>query len=206
MGVMERRERREREFKIRRAEILEQAERAFSAKGFHNVTMAEIASASGFSIGCLYQFFPGKQELYATMISDKLNLVYDEIRQKVRAAHDPKEKITRLVAAHFEFVENNTDFCKLILRGENLPDSEVMMSLRRRLMDGYLEHVDFLEAMLSDCMKSGFLRYLNPRQMAALLFGLIRSTAIDWMFIPDETSLRSKEDFILDVFLSGVKK
>ena len=37
----------------------------------HDVTMAEIASASGFSIGSLYQFFKGKEYLYSTMISEK---------------------------------------------------------------------------------------------------------------------------------------
>jgi len=203
---MERQERKEREFKIRRAEILGQAERAFSAKGFHNVTMAEIAAAAGFSIGFLYRFFSGKEELYATMVSDKLNLVYEEIRHKVMAAQNPEEKIVRLVAAHFEFVENNTDFCKLILRGENLPDSEIMMSLRRKLLAGYLEHVDFIEKMLSDGIKSGFLRSVDTHKVAGLLFGLIRSTAIDWMLISENASLISKKDLILDVFLRGVKK
>ena len=61
---MVRSERKEREFNTRRAEILEQAEKIFAAKGFHDVTMAEIAGASGFSIGALYQFFKGKEHLY----------------------------------------------------------------------------------------------------------------------------------------------
>ena len=48
---MEKLKRKEREFNMRRAEILKKAETVFAAKGFHNVTMAEIAKASGFSIG-----------------------------------------------------------------------------------------------------------------------------------------------------------
>ena len=58
---MERLERKEREFNMRRAEILKQAEKVFATKGFHNVTVAEIASASGFSIGSLYQFLKAKR-------------------------------------------------------------------------------------------------------------------------------------------------
>ena len=60
---MERLERKEREFHTRRADILEQAEKIFSTKGYHNVTVAEIANASGFAIGSLYQFFDGKEHL-----------------------------------------------------------------------------------------------------------------------------------------------
>ena len=56
--------RKEREFNLRRAEILEQAEKIFAAKGFHNTTVAEIAGASGFAVGTLYQFFESKEQLY----------------------------------------------------------------------------------------------------------------------------------------------
>ena len=47
---MDKAERKEREFNLRRAEILEQAEKIFAAKGFHNTTVAEIAGASGFAV------------------------------------------------------------------------------------------------------------------------------------------------------------
>jgi AcrR family transcriptional regulator len=50
---MVRSERKEREFNMRRAEILRTAEKIFAAKSFHDVTMAEIANASGFSTGSL---------------------------------------------------------------------------------------------------------------------------------------------------------
>jgi AcrR family transcriptional regulator len=66
---MVRSERKEREFNMRRAEILRTAEKIFAAKSFQDVTMAEIANASGFSTGSLYQFFEGKENLYTTMIS-----------------------------------------------------------------------------------------------------------------------------------------
>jgi AcrR family transcriptional regulator len=46
-------ERKEREFNLRRAEILEQAQRIFASKGFHNTSVAEIAGASGFAVGTL---------------------------------------------------------------------------------------------------------------------------------------------------------
>ena len=85
---MERLERKKREFNMRRAEILKQAEKVFATKGFHNVTMAEIASASGFSVGSLYQFFEGKENLYTTMISEKLDLMYADIRKATNAAKD----------------------------------------------------------------------------------------------------------------------
>jgi AcrR family transcriptional regulator len=203
---MEKQERKEREFIVRRTEILEQAEKIFSARGFHNVTMAEIAKVSGFSIGSLYQYFPGKEQLYAAMISEKLALMYGQIRESVATADAIKEKIAELIEAHFQFVENNADFCRLILRGENVPFSEIMTSLRRKLLNGYIKHLAFIENLLKSGIKSGFLRPLSSRDTAALLFGLIRATSIDWMILPGNTSLSSKKDFILKAFLQGVQK
>jgi AcrR family transcriptional regulator len=201
---MEKLTRKEREFKIRRMEIMAQAEKIFAAKGFHNVTMAEIANSSGFSTGSLYQFFEGKENLYTTMITEKLDLMYGQIREKAKAAEEIAEKIDILIGANFQFVEENTDFCRLFLRGETAPLSEIMTSLRQKLADDYFEHLTFIENIFKKGVNSGYLRPLNPRVMAAALFGLIRSSAIDWMLLPDKESLNSKKDSIMDIFLRGV--
>lgn len=203
---MEKQERKEREFKARRAEILSQAERAFSAKGFHNVTMAEIANSSGFSTGSLYQFFPGKEQLYTAMISEKLDLMFGMIREEVTTAHDITEKIAKLIEAHFQFVENNADFCRLILRGENMPISDIMTSLRQKMIEDYFKHLTFIENLMKSGIRKDILRSTCTHDMAAALFGLIRSTSIDWIFLPANKPLSSKKDFILEIFLQGVQK
>ena len=203
---MERLERKEREFNTRRADILEQAEKIFSAKGYHNVTVAEIANASGFAIGSLYQFFDGKEHLYRTMISEKLDLMYAEIREEVNAAKDVTNKIVTLINAHLKFVENNTDFCRIFLRGENDALSEIMNVLRQKLIDDYFKHVTFVENFLKTGIRSGLLRSLPPHQMASALIHLIRSAASEWLLIPTKEPLLSQRDFILDIFLNGVKK
>ena len=123
---MERLERKEREFKMRRAEILKQAEKIFSAKGYHNVTVAEIASASGFSIGSLYQFFEGKEDLYTKMISEKLDLIYTEVIKATNAANGIAGKLEALIDTYLQFVEENTDFWRLFINGESASLSEVM--------------------------------------------------------------------------------
>jgi AcrR family transcriptional regulator len=203
---MERLERKEREFNTRRADILEQAEKIFSTKGYHNVTVAEIANASGFAIGSLYQFFDGKEHLYTTMISEKLDLMYAEIRQEVNAPKDVTDKIVTLIKAHLKFVEKNKDFCRIFLRGENDTLSEMMTALRQKLIDDYFKHITFVENLLKMGVKSGLLRSLPPHEMASALIHLIRSAASEWLLIPTKEHLLSKKDFILDIFLNGVKK
>ena len=86
-------QRKEREFNLRRSEILEQAEKIFAAKGFHNTAVAEIAEASGFAVGTLYQFFPSKEQLYISMLTEKLNMMYSAIRESTAKETDIIKKI-----------------------------------------------------------------------------------------------------------------
>ncbi|MEN6472395.1 MAG: helix-turn-helix domain-containing protein, partial [Syntrophaceae bacterium] len=60
--------RREREKERQRQEMLEAALGLFSDKGYHNVTMHEIAEKAEFAIGTLYKFFRNKEDLYRTLI------------------------------------------------------------------------------------------------------------------------------------------
>jgi AcrR family transcriptional regulator len=203
---MARSERKEREYNTRRAEILEQAEKIFAAKGFHDVTMAEIASASGFSIGSLYQFFKGKEHLYSTMISEKIDLMYDKIHQEVQSTNGLTGKIATLIDAHLRFVENNADFCRIFLRGESEALSKMMTSIRQKLINDYYQHLSFIEKILKSGIKNGLLRSLPPREMAGALSHLIRAASVDWVLVPSKEPLSSKREFILDIFLHGAKK
>lgn len=203
---MEKLARKEREFNIRRAEILGQAEKIFALKGFHKVTMAEIASASGFSTGALYQFFEGKENLYTTMISEKMDLMYAQARGAANSADNVMDKIETLVDAQLRFVEENRDFCRLFIKGEIAALSETAILLRQKLIGDYLKHVTFIENILKEGIEKGLLRSLPPHDMAQSLFHLIRASSFEWMLASSEESPRSKKGFIMDIFLNGVKK
>ena len=203
---MVRAERKEREFNMRRVEIMKQAEKIFAMKDFHSVTMAEIAEASGFSIGSLYQFFKGKENLYTTMIREKVDLMYAEVRKAPATAEDMIDKIEVLIDAHLQFVEQNTDFILIFVKGEKASSSEDMASLHQKLSDGYYDHITFIANLLHEGVDRGVLRDLPSRDMAEALFYLIRASAVSWILMPTKESLRSKKEFIKNIFLYGVKK
>jgi AcrR family transcriptional regulator len=199
-------QRKEREFHMRRAAILAEAEKIFSAKGFHKVTVAQIAAASGFSTGFLYQFFEGKEHLYTAMVSEKLDMMYDTIYREVKAAGNTKDKISVLIESHLCFVEENMDFCRIFLRGEGDTLSGVMTEIRRKLLEDYLRQLSFVEKLLKEGVKEGVIRALPPREMAGVLIHMIRAASVRWLMVPSEGSLTSQKRFIEDIFLNGVKK
>lgn len=202
---MDRNQRRKQEFNARRNAILLEAEKYFSDRGYHNVTVAEIANASGFSTGALYQFFESKEHLYATMIFEKLDVMYQAIEREVRAAKNLRDKLLALIDTQLRFVEANADFCRIFLRGENELSPQTMNAIHQRLRDDYFNHLSFIENILKAGIKNGTLRSLPPREIASAISHLIRAASMDWMIIQSKESLVSKKELLLDIFLNGVK-
>lgn len=62
MGITERKER---EKKQRKEQILEASRKSFQERGFLNVTMSDIAEMAELSIGTLYLYFKNKDDIYA---------------------------------------------------------------------------------------------------------------------------------------------
>jgi AcrR family transcriptional regulator len=205
-SVMEKAKRKEREFNLRRAEILENAEKVFAAKGFYNTTVAEIAAASGFAIGTLYQFFAGKEQLYTAMITEKLTMMYEKIREAVEKEAGIFRKIEILVVSNFQFIESNAEFCSIFVRGDHLSLSEGSEALRERMMRDYADHVSFIEEVIREGIHTGDLKKMDSRMMAAALLGIINSCSFKWLTGAKEGSLETKVPFVLDIFLEGVRQ
>jgi AcrR family transcriptional regulator len=64
--------RKKKEYLTHRQEILKTAERVFAAKGFFLSTMHEIAQEAEFGTGTIYKYFPAKEDLYFTLIDEKM--------------------------------------------------------------------------------------------------------------------------------------
>ncbi|MBI4634156.1 MAG: TetR/AcrR family transcriptional regulator [Deltaproteobacteria bacterium] len=200
---MERAERKEKEFHRRRTDILGQAEKVFAAKGFYGTTVAEIAGASGYAVGTIYHFFEGKEDLFTAMITEKMEAMYSEIRRAAEREKSTTGKIRALVSAQFRFVEKNREFCAIFIRRERTVFSEGNDALKKKIIVDYMDHISYLESVLSEGVSGGFLRQIPPRSTAFALAGMINSFIVSWMYTPGDEPLSSKADSLLDIFLKG---
>ena len=205
-SVMEKTKRKEREFNLRRAEILENAEKIFAAKGFYNTTVAEIAGASGFAVGTIYQFFESKERLYTALLTEKLKMLYEGIRKAVGQEDDVFTKIEVLTASNFRFVESNAAFCSIFIRGDHLSLSEGSDALREHVMRDYADYLSFIEDVFREGIRTGNLKQMDPRMMAAALIGIINSCSFKWLTVAKDGALEKMVPFVLDIFLEGVRR
>ena len=86
-----------------RQRILEGAHRAMLAGGYRGTTMPTIAAEADVSVGLLYRYFSGKEELYLAMCEAVTQAQLDELAVQMSQIADPRE---RLGSAVRYFVES----------------------------------------------------------------------------------------------------
>jgi AcrR family transcriptional regulator len=200
------RQRKEREFRFRRGQILETAVKLFAARGFHETTMAGIAAASGFSIGGLYRFFSGKEQLYSDLVLEKVCSMYDEIMAAADREDSTEGRIRALVAAHFSYVEHHIDFYRLLVGHESGLRAHGLRALRERILEEHRKHVDRIEGILREGVLRRDLRELDTGSLADALIGMVAYAKFAWIMSPRGESLSNRADDVLELFLRGAAR
>jgi AcrR family transcriptional regulator len=202
---MEKLKRKELEYLARRTAILEKAEKIFAEKGFYNTSVAEIANASGFSIGSIYQYFEGKEHLYATMINLKLDRLYADVKGAVESRSGLKGKLEAFIRTQFEFVEGNLDFCRLFARCENVDFKKSGTSLKERMIQHHFREIDYISDIIRrEVKKEGRELSGDSRDIGSALVGIMNAFKFRWIMEPGAWQLTGKSNVVLDIFLKGV--
>jgi len=115
--------RKERERERHRQEILKAAERVFVRKGYHDATVEEIAQEAEFAVGTIYNFFKGKDDLYARVIEGIAQDFMLQFEAKVLSRVDPEQAIAALIELRLTHFEDHSGFFRVIL--ETTPASRV---------------------------------------------------------------------------------
>lgn len=98
-------QRREREREKRRLAILDAARTVLFRDGMTAVSMNKIAEAAEVSVGTLYLYFDSKEELFAALQEEGLDLLGELIQRAASRDEPPPERLRRMALAYLEFSE-----------------------------------------------------------------------------------------------------
>jgi AcrR family transcriptional regulator len=187
-------ERRQRRREGDRDELLAAAERIFSARGYAGASIREIAAEAGFSVGGVYQFFPGKRELFAAVI-DSVWREYLAVTRAALALPTFAERLSAFTRASGEFVAARRSFLAIVLAERAAIDG---------LGDKLLQHRRARRRQVVELMKSGLaegvLRFGNAEFLASAYLGLVTQCQTD--ALAGGRGLPSPND-VVSLFCSG---
>jgi AcrR family transcriptional regulator len=198
--------RKEREYLAHREGILSAAEKVFAAKGFFATTMSDIARKAEFGTGTLYNYFKSKEELYFTLIDEKVEEINRLVNAELSKKTSALERIRKALELQFEFNERNRDFFRIYISERNRFEWTVKDELGKGLHEKMVTYIHILAEVMRQGVEEAEFKSMNPIDLAHALVGIVNSIVFEWLISREYYPLVSKLDTVLEIFLGGVQR
>ena len=157
-------ERRQREKKQRREQILNTARELLFKKGIDATSMNQIAKNAELSVGTLYLYFKNKESLLAALQEEGLALLYDKIKKESEKGSTPPEKLEKMALAYMDFSEEHRKYFDVM--NYFLSSPEIVFSARLKVRVD--KHVNRILSIVEDVLKEGVLKNADDRKIKRL--------------------------------------
>src|SRR5262244_1914291 len=95
-------------------QIIEAAIRVFARNGYYHSRVSDIAREAGIAAGTIYLYFRTKDEILVTLFREKMAHFVAAVRKAISDAPDPVSKLRRLIALHFQILEEDPDLAGVV--------------------------------------------------------------------------------------------
>lgn len=203
----ERLPRRERERLRQKREMLSAALDLFSEKGYHNVSMHEIAARAEFAIGTLYKFFRSKEDLYRALILDQVEKFHKALTKALEESQDELERLRNYVRAKGELFRSNVRVIRLYFSETQGASFNFMAGLDSEIKKRHSAFLESLASVFERGLKKGlFKRLADPYCLAVTLESIVNAFLLLWLEDSDHHPYPDDPDRILKILLEGLLK
>jgi TetR/AcrR family transcriptional regulator len=197
--------RRARERLAQRQAMLDAALELFSAKGYRNVSMHEIAARGEFAIGTLYKFFKNKEDLYKAMLLETSYKFRDVLTKAITEPVREIEKLRNYVRIKGQLFRANAPMIRLYFVETQGAEMNVMAGVDATIRR---ERQKFLRSMAaifeSGLKKRHFKRIASPFHLAVALDSLTNAYLFLWLENPGKHPYPEDPDEILNILFKGL--
>lgn len=197
--------RRERERRMHREQILEAALELFSARGYHNVSMQEIAERAEYAIGTLYKFFPNKEEMYRALIREHADHFHEALNETLTRGNDELTTLRNYVATKGQVFSSHVPIIRLFLAESRGASVNVKGGLDEELRKRYDETLERLAKVIARGMKNGLFKNIStPFYLAMSIDSVINTFLMLSLEHPETHPFPENPDTILNMFFHGM--
>ncbi|OCC15955.1 Transcriptional regulator, TetR family [Dissulfuribacter thermophilus] len=197
--------RREREKLRQRQEMLAAALELFSEKGYHNVSMHEIAERAEFAIGTLYKFFKNKEDLYKSLIKEQADRFHEALTKALEEADDEREKLRNYVKAKGSVFIENAPVIRLYFAETRGASFNIKAGLDSEIRERYERFLHTLALVFESGIKrKRFQKIAEPYQLAVALDSICNAFLFLWLEDPKSHPYPEDPDIILNILFKGL--
>ncbi len=194
--------RKERERLRHRQEILETALKLFSERGFHIVSMQQIAEASEFAVGSLYNFFKSKEALFEELTESHSERIIGELVAVLGGPGNEVKRLTKFIRSLPKLMEEHAEFIRLYV--SELGTRSAMLS-KDRDKDKFDDVLNSkLEQLLEAGIRKRIFRQVDPTITAKSISSIMETLAFEIAGKFDKAIAKDMFDKVEQLFLDGL--
>ncbi len=201
-------ERREREREQRKSHILDAARALLLEKGLNATSINQIAKRSELSVGAIYFYFKDKEELFAALQVEGLELLHQAIRQAVNQKATPEKTIRSIALAYLRFSEEHKNYFDIINYFLTSPTTIFPPNLKTEIDEHGDASIGTLTQAIREGIDCGQFKDVDPRRQAIILWsafnGMIQLKKLQKTILA-KTEYHSLYMEIVDRFLDGLR-
>ena len=180
--------------------ILESAARVICARGYDGASMQEIAEACGMTKAGLYHHIETKEKLLLAIMNYGMDLFEKQVISQVIDIADPLERLKACMVKNIKLVTSGSSKeVTIILHEHNTLTGHARKEINARKK----KYVRFLEAAVTEGIKRGQIRRVNPTLAAFSFLGTVLWT-YKWFRHDGELSEEQVANGMVDLFFRGL--
>ena len=196
--------RKEREKLRHREDILLVALHLFSDRGFHNVSMQQIAEESEFSVGTLYNLFESKESLFVELMKAGIEKIGQLLIPILDSNQEEQEKLSEFIRAHVDIIESNVEFIKLYISQYGMSTS--VNPMLKNISDLKTTVSAKLESLIKAGIQKQMFRRVHPEIVALSLRATLEAFDLESSEHFEKAKVKEGLSIIERFFLSALLK
>ncbi len=197
--------RRDREKLRQRQDMLAASLKLFSEKGYHNVSMQEIAVQAEFALGTLYKFFKNKEDLYKTLIKEQADKFHESLIKSMNETVDEIGKLRNYVRTKGIIFMDNISIIRLYFAETKGASFNIKAGLSNEIRKDYEVIIQQLAQIFEVGMqKKRFQQIADPYHLALSLDSLSNTFLYLWLEAPEKHPYPNDPDVILNILFKGL--
>ncbi|WP_106401664.1 TetR/AcrR family transcriptional regulator [Actinocorallia populi] len=168
-----REQRRERRRELGRDQILDVAEEVFARKGFHDASLREIAELAEYSVGAVYGFFTGKDELYREIFLRRATVFLGGMKEVFSSPHPPQRQLLDLAEWQVGFFRAHPEYGRLVLRSGSIASALTGAPSDGEILANFRQAQEMQAELFRRGQRTGVLKGGDPHLLARMFSGLV---------------------------------
>ena len=182
---------------------MQAAEKLFTSRRFHEITMEDVAAAADVAKGTLYLYFRDKEELFAQTATAGFDELCELIERKVPEDGSFSDQLLEACTQISEFFERRHQLLRM-MQAEEARMCYCKGGLHDRWMEKRKKLVSVIAAILARGVSAGRIRDDVPSEVLAnVLLGMLRTRGRDLADVPPEIC---GHEVVVELFCRGAAR